>query len=171
MDAEDAPEREAESGARTGVVGTLIGFYAFFDALMTGLPVAVLAALLNPIIVFAAAAVLLTFLNIAASNWIERQWDVWITGNSKRLDARLTKMRKSWLMRHPAEWITRGSDGWFALAAALVNTVLIVALARVITGQPSSERRIRLGSIAYSVFFAATFAFTGWIVGDALGVS
>ena len=53
-----------------------------------------LAAWLNPLIVFAAAAGLLTLLNIACCNWIQRRWESWIAGNAKRLEARLEKMRK-----------------------------------------------------------------------------
>ena len=33
-------------------------------------------------------------------------------------------------MRHPAAWITRGSDVWFTLAAILMNPVIVIALAR-----------------------------------------
>ena len=35
-----------------------------------------------------------------------------------------------------------------------------------ITGQPVSERRIRLGAFAYAVGFAATFSFAGFVISD-----
>jgi hypothetical protein len=53
--------------ARTAVVGGAIGMYAFFDSLLAGVPLVLLAALLNPLIVFCAAAVGLTVLNIGAA--------------------------------------------------------------------------------------------------------
>jgi hypothetical protein len=113
--------------ARTAAVGTGIALYATFDSLISGLPIAALAAWLNPLIVFGAAAALLTVLNIACCNWIERQWSGWIAGNAKRLEAKLDKMRRSRVMRHPVAWITRGSDAWYTLAAAVANAIIVAA--------------------------------------------
>ncbi len=77
------------------------------------------AAWFNPLIVFGAAAgLLLTLLNVACCTWIERQWGGWIA----------------------VAWITRGSDAWYTLAAALANAIIVVALARFIGGQPVAER-------------------------------
>ena len=45
-------------------------------------------------------------------------------------------MRASRLMRHPVTWIQRGSDGWYALAAALANPILMAAFARPVGGKP-----------------------------------
>ncbi len=92
VDGENA-RRDSRPGL-TVAVATLIGVYGFFDALIKALPIAVLAAVLNAIFVFVVAAVLLTLLNVACSHWIERQWDIWIAGNSRRLESRLEKMRK-----------------------------------------------------------------------------
>jgi hypothetical protein len=99
---------------RTAAVGTSIALYATFDSLISGVPIAALAALLPPLIVFGAAAALLTLLNIACCNWVERQWVGFVAGNAKRLEAKLDKMRKSPVMRHPVAWITRGSDAWYS---------------------------------------------------------
>ena len=162
------PTRGTARSARAAAVGTAIALYATFDSLITGLPIAVLAAVLNPLIVFLAAAVLLVLLNIACCNWIERQWAAFIAGNAKRLEAKLDKMRKSRVMRHPVAWITRGSDAWYTLAAALANAIIVMALARFIGGEPVSERRILLGSVAYAICFAATFSVTGFVVADAV---
>ena len=43
-------------------------------------------------------------------------------------------MRKSRLMQHPVAWIQRGSDRWYAFAAAVANPILIAALARFVGG-------------------------------------
>ena len=45
-------------------------------------------------------------------------------------------------------------------SACLAASTLLVA--------PVSERRILLGSVAYSICFAATFTVTGFLVGDAV---
>jgi hypothetical protein len=133
-----------------------------------GLPVLGLAARLNPLTVFAAAAFVLTLVNIACCAWLQRRWEVWIAGNARQLEARLAKTRSGRVMRRPVAWITRGSDGWFALAAVLVGAVIVVALARFTGGEPISKRRIRLASIGYSIFFAAVYSAIGFAVGDAI---
>ena len=46
--------------------------------------------------------------------------------------------------------------------------IIVAALAPFIGGEPVSERRILLGSVAYSICFAATFTVTGFLVGDAV---
>jgi hypothetical protein len=153
----------AGRAARVGIVGTAIGIYAYADAIVLGPIVVVLAALLNPLIVFGVAAVLLFFVNLSMCNWIERQWNAWIVGRENRLERKLAKMRKSRVMRHPVRWITNGSDGWFALAAALFNAVTVVALARLIGGKPVGERRIFMAALGYAIFFAGIMSIIGFV--------
>ena len=107
-------------------------------------------------------------INVASCRWLQRHWESWIAGNGERVEAKLEKMRASRVMRHPIKWITRGSDWWFALATAIVNPIIVVAAARTIGGQPISERRILIASLAYAVPMAAVFTFTGYVVGEAL---
>ena len=130
----------ADNAARVGVIGTAIGIYAYADALVLGTLVVFLSALTVPLIVFGIAAVLLFFVNLWMCNWIERQWDVLIVGRETRFEKRLAKLRKGRVMRHPVRWITGGSAGMFALAAALMNAVTVVAAARLI------GRRARRGA-------------------------
>jgi hypothetical protein len=149
-------------------MGTLVGAFAFFDALLIGVPIAVLAAWLNPLIVFVVAAVAVTFFTVACCSWLDRKWDDWIAGHGSRLEKKLETMRKSRVMRHPVAWIQRGSDGWFALAASLVQPAIVVALARLMTGQRSTQRRIFLGSVAYAIPYSALFALVGLALGDVI---
>jgi hypothetical protein len=44
-------------------------------------------------------------------------------------------MRASRLMRHPVAWIQRGSDRWYALAAAVANPILVAGFARFLGGK------------------------------------
>ena len=74
-------------------------------------------------------------------------------------------MRSSRLLRHPVAWIERGSDRWYAFAAAVANPILVAALARLVGGVPIARRRILLGSVAYAIPYVAMWA----IVGSALG--
>jgi hypothetical protein len=62
----------------------------------------------------------------------------------------------------------RGSDGWFALATAIVNPIVVVAAARPVGGQQISERRIVIASLAYAIPMALIFTVTGYALGEAI---
>jgi hypothetical protein len=155
-------------GARSGLMGMLVVAVGFFDAIFLGLPIAVLAASFGAIFVFAAAAAAVTSLAIACCGWVDRRWDEWSTVNADRVGRRLEQMRSSRLMAHPVAWVQRGSDRWYAVAAALANPVLVVALARTIGGQPIGPRRILLGSVAYAIPYVALWSLVGFLLGDTI---
>jgi hypothetical protein len=77
-------------------------------------------------------------------------------------------MRESRLMQHPVAWIERGSDRWYAFAAAVANPILVGALARLISGKPIGERRIFLGAVAYALPYVALWTIVGFALGDQL---
>ena len=77
-------------------------------------------------------------------------------------------MRAGRIMRHPVGWIERGSDAWFALAAALLNAVTVVVAARLISGKPVGAHRVLVASVGYGLFFAALFSLIGVLAGDAI---
>src|SRR5262245_7707143 len=122
------------SAARTGLIGTVVGAVAFFDGVFIGAPIALLAAAFRPVAVFGFATAAVVLLVIACCRWIDLRWDDWFSGNSKRIEARLETMRGSRLMRHPVAWVQRGSDRWYAFAAAVANPILIGTLARFVGG-------------------------------------
>ena len=70
-------------------------------------------------------------------------------------------MRDSRRARRPIEWIGRGSDAWFGLAAALLNAVEVIALVRLITGRSAGSHRILVASFAYSIFIVASSRCSG----------
>jgi hypothetical protein len=154
--------------ARTGAVGTLVAGFAFFDGALIGAPIAMLAALLRPSLVFLTAAVAVSFLSIACCRWVDRRWDDWFSGNAKRMEKRLGKMRESRLMRRPVAWIQGSSDRRYAVAAAVVNPILVVALARSIGGRPIGERRIVIGCVAYAIPYVAMWSLVGVALGGAV---
>jgi hypothetical protein len=133
------------------------------------LTVIVLAAWLNALLVFAVALVVLTFVNGACCNWIEGRWDGWMAGGfGNRLNRKLEKMRSSSVMRHPVAWITRGSDAWFGLAAALTNAITTVAVAHLVTGESVSRRRVFIASASFSLFVAGVGSVFGFLLRDAI---
>jgi hypothetical protein len=158
----------AGHAARTGATGAVVGAVAFFDGVFVGMPVAVLAAALRPLFVFAVGSVAVSLLSIFCCTWLERRWDDWFSGNGTKLEKRLERMRESRLMRRPMVWIQHGSDRQYAFAAAVANPVLVAALARSIGGRPIGRRRIVLGSVAYAIPYVALWTLVGLALGSAV---
>ena len=115
-----------------------------------------------------AAAIAVVFLTIACCSWVDPRWEDWFSGNASRIGKRLEAMRASRLMKHPVGWIERGSDGRYALAAAVANPILVLALARSIGGKPIGERRVVLGSVAYAIPYVAIWSLVGLALGGAV---
>lgn len=166
MDARD-PTR-FESGAWSGVVGTVVAAVAFFDSVAVGAPVALVMAAIGSPLVFAAATTAVACLVICCCSWLDRRWDDWLSGNGTRIETTFEKMRASRLMQRPIAWIQGGTDRRYALAAALANPILVAAFARSLTDRPVGERRILLGAIAYAVPYVAMWSFVGLAFGGAV---
>jgi len=158
----------ARSAARSGLVGSVVAAVAFFDGVFIGAPIALLAASFRPSLVYLGATAVVIALVIGCSHWVDRRWDEWFTGNGTRVESHLEKMRASALMRHPVAWVQRGSDRWYAFAAAVANPILIAALSRIVAGRPASERRIVLGSVAYAIPYVAMWSIVGLGLGHAV---
>jgi hypothetical protein len=167
MDSRSSTERVA-SGARSSAIGTAVGAFAFFDGVFLGLPIAVLAAALRPVIVYPFAVVVVILLVIACSTWVDRRWDEWFSGHGTKIEKRLDSMRASRLMSHPVAWTQNGSDRWYAFAAAVANPILIAGLARFVSGKPIGERRILLGAVAYALPYVALWTIVGYALGGTL---
>jgi hypothetical protein len=152
----------------SGLVGAAVGAYAFLDDLLLGPLVSGLAAWLPWYVTLGPAAAVLTFVNIACCNWLQRRWQAWIQGHGAKLEAKLEKLRRGRLLKHPVGWITRDSDVWFTVAAGLIGTVIVVAVARLAGSTTVGPRRVLFASLAYSVGFAATYTAVGLGIGDLL---
>jgi hypothetical protein len=163
------PPHSPVNAARTGVVGTAVVGFAFFDSILLGLPIAVLAASFRPSVVYVAATIAVAVVVIGCCRWIDRHWDDWFSGNGARIERRLETMRASRLLARPVAWLQRGSDRSYAFAAAVANPILVAALARVIGGTPVGERRVVLGAIAYAIPYVAMWAIVGLAVAGTLG--
>ena len=164
------PESDALLRVPNGVIAAAVGVYAFLDDLLLG-PILIGVAVWFPwYLTLGAAAGALTFVNIACCNWLQRSWDVWIRGQGAKLETMLEKRRRSRLLRRPLGWITRDSDVWLTIAAGLIGTVIVVAVARLAGSKPVGQRRVMYASVAYSVGFAATYTGVGVGIGDLLQV-
>lgn len=160
--------QRAAGAARTGVIGAVVGAFAFFDGVFVGAPIAVLAASFTPLLVYVVATLVVVLLVIGCCSWVDRRWDDWFSGNGKRIETRLDGMRASRLMKHPVAWIERGSDRWYAFAAAVANPILVGALARLVGGKPIGRHRIVLGAVAYAIPYVAMWSIIGFALGRAL---
>jgi len=167
MDSRSSTERVG-SAARTSAIGTGVGAFAFFDGVFLGLPIAVLAATLRPLVVYPVAVVVVILLVTACCTWVDRRWDDWFSGHGKKIETRLESMRASKLMSHPVAWIQSGSNRGYAFAAAVANPILIAGLARFIGGKPIGERRILLGAVAYAIPYVAMWTIVGYALGGTL---
>jgi hypothetical protein len=156
---------------RTGVIGTAVGAFAFFDGVFLGAPIALLAATFRPSLVYLTATVVAVVTVIGCCRWVDRRWDDWFASNGKRIETRLETMRSSRLMKHPVAWIGRGSDRWYAFAAAVANPILVAALARFVGGEPVGERRIVLGAVAYAIPYVALWTIVGFALRGAVGAA
>lgn len=164
------PEPPTFTRLTNGVIGAAVGVYAFLDDLLLG-PILVGVAVWFPwFLILGAAAGLFTFVNIACCNWVQRSWDSWIHGHGARLEARLERLRRRRLLKRPLDWITRDSDVLLTIAAGLIGTVIVVAVARLLGGKPVGHRRVLFASVAYSVGFAATYTGVGVGIGDLVRV-
>jgi hypothetical protein len=155
-----------ESKRRVAGVGALIAIWTFFDALIIGLPTLFLSAWFNALVVFLVVAVVVTLVNVAACQWVDTRWDTWIAGT--RFDDRMQKVRSGKRARRPVEWIGRGSDFWFGLAAVVLNPVQVTALVRLLSGSVAGRRRIVVASLSYSIVIVAIFCLFGFALRDVI---
>ena len=155
--------------ARSGAAGIVVAGLAFFDGLFIGAPIAVLAASFRPSLVYVVATAVVVVVVIGSCRWLDRRWDDWSAGNGTRIQGRLEQMRRSRLLAHPVAWLQRGSDRWYAFAAAVANPILVATLARVIGGEPVGRRRVLLGAVAYAVPYVAMWSCVGIVLAAAVG--
>jgi hypothetical protein len=146
----------------------MVAALALFDGVVLGAPVAVLAALFRPLVVYVVATSAAIVLTIACSRWVNRRWGEWLFGHGSRIGNRLDAMRASRLMRRPVGWIQRGSDGSYALAAAVCNPILVLAIARSMSGKSVGQRRILVGSVAYAIPYVAFWSLVGWALAETI---
>ena len=168
MAAPPTSRHRVAGAARSGIVGTIVAAVAFFDGVFIGAPIALLAAWFRPSLVYVLATVVVVLLVIGCCRWVDRRWDDWFSGNGTRIEKRLETMRASRLMAHPVAWIQRGSDRWYALAAAVANPILVATLARFVGGKPIGERRIVLGAVAYALPYVAIWSIVGFALGETI---
>ena len=142
--------------------------FGFFDGVFLGAPIALLAATSRPVAFYCSAVIAVILLVIACCRWVDRRWDDWFSGKGRRIETRLEGMRASRLMRHPVAWIQRGSDRWYALAAAVANPILVAGFARFLGGKQIGERRIVLGAVAYAIPYVAMWTLVGLVVSGSL---
>jgi hypothetical protein len=149
-------------------MGTLVAIYGMFDTLLMGVPIVLLAAWLNPLVVFAVAAIGVTAADGLCCTWLDREGDRWFAGAGRRIEPKLRHVRTSRLLRRPVAWIEHGSDRQFALGAAITNAIIATVISRLLTGAPVGARRILMASFAYAMFFTGLYAFVGFLLGSAL---
>jgi hypothetical protein len=162
-------DQQADIGGHASLVAGLIAAYWLSDGYIIGLPVAVLAATWNPLIVFVVGAALVISINLAACRWINTAWTSWASGRSgARVERQLDKVRPTKVGMTATRWISSDSDARFATAAALTCAIVAVTLGRSVGGRPLDARRVRLAAVSYALFSIGLFTFAGVVAGGAL---
>jgi hypothetical protein len=162
-------EQRAEIGGHASVAAGAIVAYWLADGYVIGLPVAALAAIWNPLIVFLGAVALVVSINLAACRWINTAWSSWASGSSgARVERQLDKVRPTRVGRAATRWISGDSDVRYAAAAALTCAIVAVTLGRSVGGRPLSPHRVRLAAVSYALFSVGLFTLAGVVAGEAL---
>ena len=163
--------RHENTDGHASLVAGAIVTYWLADGYVIGLPVAALAAVWNPLIVFPVAVAIVSAINLAACRWIDTAWSSWAGGSSgARIERQLDKLRPTRLGRSATRWISSDSDARFAAAAALTCAIVAVTLGRSVGGRPLGARRVRLAAVSYAVFSVGLFTIAGVVAGEALSI-
>ena len=163
----EEPNTAASSSASRAGIGTAIGLYALLDTPI-GFGLLLLAAWGRALVVYVVAVVVLAVINLASCNWIQREWDRWMTGErTAKYEAKLQKMREG-RMRRVVTGITEGSVGWYLLGAVLTNAIMAITFARALGGKPVPARKVTVTALFFAIFFPAVFCLAGWAAGDVI---
>jgi hypothetical protein len=162
-------DERANISGHTSLVAGLIVAYWLADGYVIGLPVAALAAIWNPLIVFLTALTIVGSINLAACRWINMAWSSWASGSSgARIELQLDKLRPTRVGRAATRWISSDSDVRYSTAAALTCAIVTVTLGRSVGGRPLEARRVRLAAVSYALFSVSLFTMVGVVAGEAL---
>jgi hypothetical protein len=161
------PAKAWRASSAAPAIGAFIAAYALLGDNIVGVVIIVLAAsgMVQPLILWALAVVIVGLINLACCYWIVREWSAFRGGAGGRLERRIDGLRDSRLMRRPIAWISEGNPGRFALAAILTNAITAVAAARVV-GAPVDGRRIMYASFAFAAVSCALHTAFGSIIGN-----
>ena len=163
-------DQRADLGGHASVTAGAIVTYWLADGYVIGLPVAALAAVWSPLIVFLGALTVVTAINLAACRWINTAWTAWSNGSSgARIERQLDKVRPTRAGRAATRWISSDSDARFAAAAALTCAIVAVTLGRSVGGRPLDAHRVRLAAFSYALFSVGLFTLAGAVAGEAIG--
>jgi hypothetical protein len=162
-------DQPADIGGHASLAAGVIVAYWLSDGYVIGLPVAVLAATWNPLIVFVVALAIVVSINLAACRWINTAWSSWASGSSgARVERQLDKVRPTKVGMAATRWISSDSDARFATAAALTCAIVAVTLGRSVGGRPLDGHRVRLAAVSYALFSVGLFTFAGVVAGGAV---
>jgi hypothetical protein len=169
-DTSPVEEQPTDIRGHTSAAASAIVAYWLADGYVIGLPVAALAAIWNPLIVFLGALTIVISINLAACRWIDTAWSSWAGGTSgARIERQLDKLRPTRVGRAATRWISSDSDARFAAAAALTCAIVAVTLGRSVGGRPVGAHRVRLAAVSYALFSIGLFTMVGVVAGEAFG--
>lgn len=148
------------------VAGAIVTVLGFFDDVTIGPIVIGLSAVLPALATLVGTAVVYSFVQYGASDWLIRHWDEWIAGDKgRRFEVRLEKWRQGRLTRRAVKGVTKGSALGYALASVVLATVDVVAIWNLSSKEPLPQRKLTLSAIVYGTWCAALWTATGYGIG------
>jgi hypothetical protein len=145
------------------VAGAIVTVLGFFDDVTIGPIVIGLSAVLPALATFVGTAVVYSFVQYGASEWLIHHWDAWIHGeNGRRFEARLGKWRQSRLTRGAVEGVTKGSLLAYTFASIVLAAVDVVAIWNLSSKEPLPQRNVVLSAVVYGTWCAALWTATGY---------
>ncbi len=125
-----------------------------------------LSARYDSLRVFGVAALAVVLLNVACCTWIDNHWGEWVAGSGARVETRLQKMRDKKSLQKPVSWIEQGNAARYALAAAIVNAILIDRHRAHHHGQAGRvPAESASPSISYALIFTGVYSLCGYMLG------
>ena len=146
----------------------MVAALAFFDGVVLGAPVAVLAASFRPLIVYVVATTVAIVVVIASCRWVDRRWDDWLLGQ-RQPHGEETRSNAGEPIDEASGGLDRARLGPLVrVCGGSCNPILVLASARSISGKPVGDRRILLGSVAYAIPYVAMWSLVGLALGETI---
>ncbi|HEY7703909.1 MAG TPA: hypothetical protein VID03_03675 [Acidimicrobiia bacterium] len=120
------------------------------------------AAFFNPWVVGLVAVAAFASLERACCMWIDLHWAEWSAREHDRLERRIEQWRHGGVMSRVVGWISGASASRYTIAAVLTSPTMVVAIGRMMTGEPVGRHKVDRACVAYGLILGGLMTFIGW---------
>ena len=148
---------------RTGGMAALILAWAVGGEVKLAAVVLLALFVVHHVVALAVGFVAYGAIELAFCTWIDRHWDGWEAKAGPRMRKKIDKWRSGRIMRHVTEWITGGTGIVYGVASFIAmfvtDAVVIVTVARMLTGRKLGRGRVLWTCLAAATVFTIYAAF------------